>query len=142
MDVSSVERSSMWMPRSEMVTFTCGSFLFLACNATEGEYKRIFTSKLLSFSSFHWRHLRGGNRNQLESFFSISLFTWSFSVAAAPGEGPFAVIYYSHLLAIPKRWKLEELVSRERSTVRRSPLIGSKDTISAHLIPIFGKTGV
>ena len=32
MDVSSVERSSMWMPRSEMVTFTCGSFLFLACN--------------------------------------------------------------------------------------------------------------
>ena len=32
MDVSSVDRSSMWMPRSEIVSFTCGSFLFLACN--------------------------------------------------------------------------------------------------------------
>ena len=62
MDVSSVERSSMWMPRSEMVTFTCGSFLFLACNGENYQVRALsitFPLGILSLALLAVRPVEG-----------------------------------------------------------------------------------
>ena len=59
MDVSSVERSSMWMPRSEMVTFTCGSFLFLACNGENYQVRALSITFQLGILSLAVRPVEG-----------------------------------------------------------------------------------